>query len=201
MQRVTAQRLPIATLLLVTGWSCSALSSDFALQHGSLDEGIYVSASQKIRCDLSDFLASASAINESYDPGESETINFGVDKSTHFDIWTIRRQLVNRLQYLPGSTDGFPINEDTFTPYYYSELPYAIRSVANADWQEGRMEILEVILEDEQSQLHAYWLDTDQDWMFSTQFTPTLVEEGDNALDPQAVEHTLRAVRERCQFR
>ncbi|WP_339806732.1 hypothetical protein, partial [uncultured Marinobacter sp.] len=75
MQRMTAQALPIAALLLVTGWSCSALSSDFALQHGSFHEGDYLSASQKIRCDLGDFLAAASFINESYDQGESETVN------------------------------------------------------------------------------------------------------------------------------
>lgn len=103
-----------------------------------------MSASQKIRCDLSDFLLTAVFLNESYDPGESETINFGRDKDTYFEIWTIRRQRINRLEYLPGSKVGFPINENTFIPYYYSELPYELRSVASANWQEGRTEILQV---------------------------------------------------------
>ena len=63
------------------------------------------------------------------------------------------------------------------------------------------MEILQVT-SDDQSQLHAYWLNTDQDWILSIQFTPTLVGENDGStLEPQAVEHALRAVRERCQFR
>ncbi|WP_404364460.1 hypothetical protein [Marinobacter sp.] len=201
VQRKTAQTLPLFVFLMAVVFSGPAFSVDVSLLQGRLEHGSYVSPSRQIQCDLRDYLVLQSFfINDSYDPGESETVSFGLDAGTHFELWTVRRQRNNRLEYTPMSEDGFPVNGDTFIPYFYSELPYEISSIYKEESSEGRSEMLRVSL-DEQSQLHAYWLKREHNSLTSIQFIPTLTLLQEDVLGLEEVEKALREMQKRCQFR
>lgn len=168
---------------------------------GDLQGSRYTSPSGHIQCDISKYdTSSGFFIDEAFDPGESETLTFGVDAGTHFEIWTIRRQLEGRVEYTPVSKDGFPVTGETFIPYFYSELPYEIGSVERFAMHQGHSEVLRVQM-DEQTQLHAYWLEQSQGWLNSIQFVPTLADSQEAALQLEAVKNALRTVLERCTFK
>lgn len=168
---------------------------------GEFRKGIYTSPSNRMVCDLSQYARSPSFfINEAYDPGESETLSFGVDAGTHVEIWTVRRQLEGRVEYPPMVTDGFPVNGDTFIPYFYSELPYDIASEGRFENKSGAGGVLRVRL-DEQSQRHGYWLERKNGWLNSVQFLPSLVETEEYSLQANAVKEALRAAIGRCHFK
>lgn len=199
MQRITTHLPGVFAVFLATGWPSSAFSFEHSLHQGTLEQGIYVSATQKIRCDLIDYVTSSGFfIDESYDFGESETLVFGKDPGSHVDIWVVRRQKIDRLEFMPGEKEGFPVNEKTFIPYFYSEYPYAIKSISKETGISGSEETLYVEFEG-LSQVHAYWLASEQGWLSSIQFIPSLVEE-DKMLSRHEAERLLDEMKERCQF-
>lgn len=168
---------------------------------GKLHEGFYTSPSAKLNCDLGQYTSSPSFfINDAYDPDESETLSFGLDAGTHFEIWTVRRQREGRVEYPPMVKDGFLVDSDTFIPYFYSELPYDITSEERFEEKSGTGGVLRVRMNG-QSQLHGYWLGRKNGWLTSVQFVPSLVEAQEHSLQLNAVKQTLRAVLERCNFK
>ena len=187
------------TIVLVAFMAPSAvLATDL---RGKFHEDVYMSPSAKLECDLSQYTSSPGFfINDAYDPGDSETLSFGLDAGTHFEIWTVRRQREGRVEYPPMVKDGFLIDSDTFIPYFYSELPYDITSVGRFEEKNGAGGVLRVRM-DGQSQLHGYWLERKNGWLTSVQFVPSLVEAQEHSLQPNAVKETLRAVLERCNFK
>lgn len=188
----------IIASLLVQAAPCAIASQSL---QGDVQESRYTSPSGHIQCDISKYDTSPGFfIDEAFDPGESETLSFGMDAGTHFEIWTIRRQREGRVEYTPMSKDGFPVTGETFIPYFYSELPYEIGSVEQFVMHQGHGEVLRVQM-DEQTQLHAYWLDQGQGWLNSIQFVPTLADSQEDALELEAVKSALGNVLEHCTFK
>ncbi|MGM0571225.1 hypothetical protein [Marinobacter sp.] len=166
-----------------------------------LVESTYTSPSGKLRCDLDDFVSSPGFfVNEAYDSGESETLSFGWDAGSYFELWTIRRQRAGRVEFTPIGKGGFAVDNASFIPYFYSELPYEIESVATLEPLGGRSEVLRVQMA-KQVQLHAYWLAQDGLWLNSIQFLPTLVDSAEDMLDVTAVKDALQKLTERCTFK
>lgn len=199
-----ARILFIPLILVFLALADRALSDDHtavALERWHYNAGIYTSPTGYIRCDIGDYEPLPGFfVNEAYDPGESETLSFGVDSATHFDVWTIRVQKEGRIEYTPNAKEGFPVTEETFVPYYYSELPYELESVKPLSVAAGKAEVLRVQMI-EKSQLHAYWLDENQGWLISVQFVPTLAETKEHELPLETVRRALRTVLDQCTFK
>ena len=179
----------------------SALASGLPSLQGQFKDGIYTSPSGSYRCDISEFATSPGFfLNESHDPGVSETMSFAVERGSHLEIWIVRTQQEGRLDYLPGSEEGFPVTRETFIPYYYSELPYSITSVKQWKEPHSQSEVLRVQMDDE-AQLHAYWLEQSNGWLNSIQLMPTLVGTEAPKLEVLQIKESLFSVRERCTFK
>lgn len=104
------------------------------------------------------------------------------------------------MEFAPLAKEGFPVNSNSFIPYFYSELPYEIESLENLEPPSGRSEIIRVEMGD-QAQLHGYWLDLSGKWLNSIQFLPTLASSEEYKLEKKAVKEALEELKGRCTFR
>jgi len=169
---------------------------------GSLSETTYTSPSGRLNCAMTGVPIGAPDffIDDSSTP-EFEGVSFGFGDGESYAVWIVRLQKDGRKDMSPATSDEFPVNSETYIPYFYSELPYEISELSHQTLDEtgGSTGLLKVKFGDSR-QVHGYWVRPIEGWIQSVQFLPGLSSTPEGILDEGKVRSNLKEMVERCSF-